>query len=398
MKNSVSLPYFPIATAVSIALSFIPSDVLAASIGINFTGGAHLLSSTDSPGIIFANNWNNVIGATGTNIVLNNDSGTQTSARLTFNSLQAFDAYSGLNTSNLATNTLYRGGLVGTNVGPGEISINISSVPYAQYDLYVYASADTTATNTLSLSLNNGFRIAYYAGNGTFNSGARTLLRTTSGVSTVPTRGPGQYQLFSNLTGSSISLRTGGSIDSVLSNNIFGLQIVENTSNTSPTGLLPTNPFLPIASGRPFRFRFVVGPGGLGRLVPVFVDPIVAIGYDYEVSGGPLFESVLIPDALPNGDSDFSIEYGNIVEPIVAGSQYFFPTGGIDKFRITGINVDEGLNPDDPLAFVTGLTFTGDGEVTVTQNPLTETVPEPSPIVSLAFLGLGLTFVRRKSA
>jgi len=46
------------------------SPSLAASIGVNFSGGVHTIAASDSPGIVPAINWNDIAGASGTNLNL----------------------------------------------------------------------------------------------------------------------------------------------------------------------------------------------------------------------------------------------------------------------------------------------------------------------------------------
>jgi probable HAF family extracellular repeat protein len=165
-------------------------------------------------------------------------------------------------------------------------------------------------------------------------------------------------------------------------------------------GTTPTNPLLPTPNpSNPNGFTFPgvpVGNNGLGIINPIFFDPIVSVGYDYAVTGGPLFASVLIPNALPQGDSNFILElagFGNY--PLVAGTTFNLlgvnPLGFSD-FRISDIDPAEMLDPTNPTAFVTGLTFTAPGTVTVTQNPITVSVPEPSNLLGLGLLGFGAFF------
>ncbi len=61
----------------------------------------------------------------------------------------------------------------------------------------------------------------------------------------------------------------------------------------------------------------------------------------------------------------------------------------MDRFRIAGIDPAAGLDPNNPQAFVTGLTFVGAGTVNLTMTPLIggSAVPEPS---SLILSGTGL--------
>ena len=170
----------------------------------------------------------------------------------------------------------------------------------------------------------------------------------------------------------------------------------------SQPGTTPTNPLLPTPNpSNPDGFTFPgvpVGDNGLGIINPIFFDPIVSVGYDYAVTGGPLFASVLIPNSLPQGDSNFTLElpgFGNY--PLVAGTTFNLlgvnPLGFSD-FRISDIDPAEMLDPTNPTAFVTGLTFTAPGTVTVTQNPIIQntggvSVPEPSNLLGLGLLGFG---------
>ncbi|CCI04075.1 HAF repeat-containing PEP-CTERM protein [Microcystis aeruginosa] len=170
----------------------------------------------------------------------------------------------------------------------------------------------------------------------------------------------------------------------------------------SQPGTTPTNPLLPTPNpSNPDGFIFsgvIVGNNGLGTTNPIYFDPIVAVGYDYAVTGGPLFASVLIPNALPQGDSNFILElpgFGNY--SLVAGTTFNLlgvnPLGFSD-FRISDIDPAEMLDPTNPTAFVTGLTFTAAGTVTVTQNPIVQntggvSVPEPSNLLGLGLLGFG---------
>lgn len=105
----------------------------------------------------------------------------------------------------------------------------------------------------------------------------------------------------------------------------------------------------------------------------IFVDPAVAIGYDYEIGDSdPNFASVLLPEAGDNlfdlylfDGTDFVFE-----TTLQAGVEHSF-NSGVDRFRILGIEASAGLDPNDVTAFVTGLTFVSDGQFTGTMTPIT---------------------------
>ena len=186
----------------------------------------------------------------------------------------------------------------------------------------------------------------------------------------------------------------------------IGIDFIVYDPDITP-GLTPFNPILPTPNpNNPNGFTFaniIIRPGfGLGR--PIFGDPDVAVGYDYSVTGGPLFASVLIPSPLPQGDSNFTLElpgFGNY--SLVAGTTFDLlgiNSSGFDKFRISGIDLAEMLAPTNPTAFVTGLTFTNPGIVTITQNPIVQntdgvSVPDPSNLFGLGLIGFGAFFRRQ---
>jgi len=86
---------------------------------------------------------------------------------------------------------------------------------------------------------------------------------------------------------------------------------------------------------------------------------------------------------------------------IAPNMQFFFPEGGVDAFDVTGIDPSANLDPGNVTAFITGLTFIGDGDFTGTMTPIIEDLaatPEPAALLlwGSTMGGLGLTARRRR--
>jgi hypothetical protein len=162
----------------------------------------------------------------------------------------------------------------------------------------------------------------------------------------------------------------------------------------------PDDVFLPIVDeAGVFHFDFDVTADER-----VFIDPLVAVGYDYRIGGGdPNFASVLLPD-IGDGVFDLFLLDGSewVFDRLLhAGTAFDFAGAGVAEFRIAGIEASAGLRPEDPTAFVTGLTFVGDGRFTGTMTPLTAElrVSEPATLwlVALALAAVAGAGRRRSS-
>jgi hypothetical protein len=167
-------------------------------------------------------------------------------------------------------------------------------------------------------------------------------------------------------------------------------------------GLTRDNPVMPTYVQNGWDFNFNVNLNQRR-----FVDPLLAVGYDFVANSGPNFQSVLLPNI---GDGIFDI-YGFDANgnPILLGnnvsylSPFDFGIGGVNRFRIAGIETAAGLDPNDMSAFVTGLTWSDDGITDMTMTPLTRFVPDNEPVPepsTFALIGLGLAgiaFARRRS-
>jgi hypothetical protein len=132
-----------------------------------------------------------------------------------------------------------------------------------------------------------------------------------------------------------------------------------------------------------------------------FLDPQVAIGYEFRTGeGDPNFQSVLLPVV---GDNQYQIfvfdpETGDFVttgQAAQGDTEFFFSPDGVSAFKVLGIEENAGLDPNDPTAFVTGVSFVGGGDFTGKMIPIA--VPEPGTYAVLA-AGLFVLFaaVRRR--
>jgi len=149
-----------------------------------------------------------------------------------------------------------------------------------------------------------------------------------------------------------------------------------------------------------YKYDIAVQPG-----VTYYLDPQVAIGYDFQIGAGdPNFRSVLLPANIGDGlydiwGHDAGGQLTELAHDWHGGNVFDFGAAGVDFFRILGIETSAALDPNNTTAFVTGVTFTGRGGFTGTQTPITANVdvPEP-PALALAGLALfALSLVRRRT-
>ncbi len=177
----------------------------------------------------------------------------------------------------------------------------------------------------------------------------------------------------------------------------IGRQINRSTTYINfvvqPIGTPPV--FVPTVDGNGvFNFNVAVTAN-----VPIVIDPLVAIGYDYDSGGGPLFGSASVLTDVGDGLYDLFLFDGlNFVfaQELMVGDVFDFGLSGIDQFRITGIEPSAGVDPNDATAFMTQVTFVESGQFIGTMTPITESVPEPATIALMVFGLVGLGFARRR--
>jgi hypothetical protein len=168
-------------------------------------------------------------------------------------------------------------------------------------------------------------------------------------------------------------------------------------SATLLTGASAGDALLPnvAAPGDGFGFKFDATAGQT-----VYVDPQAAIGYDYILgAGSPLITEAVLPDTPGSHYEIFALT--DLVDPLpvsfvdgpgvetVDFTALAGYAGGIDGFRLLGINPADGIDPTDATGFVTGLTFAGSGPVSLTQQALATPEPGAWALMLLGFGGLG---------
>jgi hypothetical protein len=142
----------------------------------------------------------------------------------------------------------------------------------------------------------------------------------------------------------------------------------------TPTDVGPIPIVLPTLDGTTGVYNFKVDVEA-GQTV--FIDPVVAVGYDYAIGpGNPRFASVVLPE-VGNNLFDLYVLVGRkfqFVTQLPAGVVHHFPGAGVERFRVLGIEPAAGLDPGNTMAFITGVTFTASGKFTGTMTPITKSV------------------------
>ncbi|MDD5262303.1 MAG: family 16 glycosylhydrolase [Methylacidiphilales bacterium] len=202
-----------------------------ASIGIQFVGGQTALNATDSAGLstVAQTHWNALAGASFSNVALTDNSGSATSTKLTGTANGTYrgggSSASPAGNAKLASGELFNG-------WPGAPTLTVSGIPYAKYDIYVYAGIDATGRNeTVSLTPSGGS--AQYFSFLTQGGGSAWTVATSTwnGTGTPPTLPSANYVNYTGLTAGSFTMAWGAPGNGGLN----GIQIVNTSSGGLPS-------------------------------------------------------------------------------------------------------------------------------------------------------------------
>ncbi|MEM1445315.1 MAG: hypothetical protein AAGF84_04615 [Planctomycetota bacterium] len=172
---------------------------------------------------------------------------------------------------------------------------------------------------------------------------------------------------------------------------------------TAPVpGSTPDNPLLPNPEDFPgicaltdACFAFTVADASLGTDEPIWIDPVPADGFEYEITGDANFLTVQLADGF--GDDLYEIwALDSASEFVLVGTvgafeDFDFSTlsaQGVSRFQVRGI--EPGVPDTPPFGFPTGLRLTNGGDVAITMRA----IPEPAAGAGLMLLSVAL--VRRK--
>ena len=121
-------------------------------------------------------------------------------------------------------------------------------------------------------------------------------------------------------------------------------------------------------SGGAYTFSVAVIPN-----FPIFIDPPVSVGFRYRVGKkDPLFATVRLPIGV--GDSSYRVKVKGRKFTVAGGELFDFRTHGaphgVKAFVVGCIEVGAALDPANPQAFPTELSFVAGGYFTGTMKPI----------------------------
>ena len=214
------------------------SSGAANSIAIQFQGAGAALAATDAAGLstVTQMNWNVLTGASFSGVALKDSSGAGTTATLGGSANGTYFASTSSAPPAAGNNKLASGELYDT--WPSPPTLTVSGIPYAKYDVYIYAAIDAPGRNETSALTPSGGSTQYYSFTTEGGGSAWTVATSTyNGSGTAPSLPAANLVHYTALTASSFTLAIGAPGNG----GINGIEIVPNTSGGSapaaPTGL-----------------------------------------------------------------------------------------------------------------------------------------------------------------
>ena len=146
--------------------------------------------------------------------------------------------------------------------------------------------------------------------------------------------------------------------------------LFQTGGGTLTHGFIATPAAMPTGttSGGAYTFSVAVIPN-----FPIFIDPPVAVGYDYAIGkGDPKIATVRLPIGI--GDSLYRVKSRALKVTLAGGELLDFRANGfpdgVSDFTVSCIEVEAMLDPANPQAFPTELTFISAGTFTGTMKPI----------------------------
>jgi hypothetical protein len=151
---------------------------------------------------------------------------------------------------------------------------------------------------------------------------------------------------------------------------VAGLFMTSSGGTTLTKGFIATPAAMPTGttSGGAYTFSVAVIPNS-----PIFIDPPVAVGYDYAIGkGNPKIATVRLPIGI--GNNLYRVKSRGLKATVAGGELLDFRANGfpdgVSDFTVSCIEVEATLDPANPQAFPTELTFMSAGMFTGTMKPL----------------------------
>jgi len=222
-------PWRGIGLLLTLLGGMIPSVSAQTLIGLDFVGGQSGATTTnmgtaESAGVVAQTNWNNLTGASGTDATITNGSGTTVAGvSVTYSST---NTWADPNVANNAGNYRMMRGYLDINTTGASTTVSVSGLgSLGYYDVYVYTAGDG---NNRTGKFTIGNQTYWVNDNATF---AGTYTRGTGAVDpgSYQNATAGNYMVYSDLTGSSVSLTATGAYaaDGTLRAPVNGIQIVQ---------------------------------------------------------------------------------------------------------------------------------------------------------------------------